>query len=171
MNSATKAVLQAIPETLQADLASHWQSYVAAAQAAGCTPPQDTNFLRKLGQVWTGSQFVAQACGREPQLLEDLLASGDLLSDYAVGELTAKVRLALAGASDDADLAIALRRLRRREMVRIAWRDLAGWARVEEVLEDLSALADACVSVTLERLMDWQCREAGIPKTAVWCCS
>lgn len=166
MNSATESVLKDIPEPLQADLASHWQSYATAAHAAGCSPPQQADFLRKLGQVWAGSQFVAQACEREPTLLDELLTSGDLLGDYAVGEFTAKVRLALAAASDDADLAIALRRLRRREMVRIAWRDLAGWASVEEVLEDLSALADACISATLERLMDWQCRELGGPKTA-----
>lgn len=166
MSMVTESVVRDVPESLQAGVASLWQAYVAAAEVAGCQPPEQADFLRKLGLVWAGSQFVAQACSRDPQLLEDLLTSGDLLGDYAVGELADKARRALADATDDADLAIALRRLRRREMVRIAWRDLAGWARVEEVLEDLSALADACVSVTLERLMAWQCRDEGVPKTA-----
>ena len=39
----------------------------------------------------------------------------------------------------------ALRRFRRRHMVRIAWRDIAGWADLDETLHDLSALADACI--------------------------
>ncbi|MBU2477857.1 MAG: bifunctional [glutamate--ammonia ligase]-adenylyl-L-tyrosine phosphorylase/[glutamate--ammonia-ligase] adenylyltransferase, partial [Gammaproteobacteria bacterium] len=166
MSLATKSVIKDVPAALQAGVASQWQAYVAAAEAADLKPPAQADFLRKLGLVWAGSQFVAQACVRDPQLLEDLLCSGDLLGDYATGELTAKLRQALALVTDDAELAVALRQVRRREMVRIAWRDLAGWAPVEEVLEDLSALADACVSETLDRLMTWQCRDEGVPKTA-----
>ena len=41
----------------------------------------------------------------------------------------------------------SLRRLRKRHMVRIAWRDLAGWAGLDETLHDLSALADAAIGV------------------------
>ena len=165
MNPSTEPVIDGVPEALRADLAAQWEAYLAAAAAAGCSPPAQPDFLRKLGQVWAGSRFVAQACSRDPGILSDLLASGDLLGDYAVGELDAKVRDALTPTTDDRELGIALRRLRRREMVRIAWRDLAGWARVEDVLEDLSALADACVRGALTRLFDWQCRAAGTPKT------
>jgi len=35
-------------------------------------------------------------------------------------------------------------------MVRIAWRDLAGWAHLEETLSDLSAFADAAINVACE---------------------
>ena len=38
-----------------------------------------------------------------------------------------------------------LRRFRRRHTVRIAWRDLAGWADVDETLRDLSDVADVCL--------------------------
>jgi glutamate-ammonia-ligase adenylyltransferase len=38
-----------------------------------------------------------------------------------------------------------LRRWRRREMVRIAWRDLAGWAHLEETLADLTSFADVAI--------------------------
>ena len=41
---------------------------------------------------------------------------------------------ACADASGDDALASALRRLRRREMVRIAWRDIGGLADLEETL-------------------------------------
>ncbi|MFA7388207.1 MAG: bifunctional [glutamate--ammonia ligase]-adenylyl-L-tyrosine phosphorylase/[glutamate--ammonia-ligase] adenylyltransferase, partial [Thiohalobacteraceae bacterium] len=166
MNPSTESVVRDLPEALRDETAAQWEAYRTAVDEAGCRAPGQADFLRHLGRVWTGSNFVAQACIRDPRLVEDLLASGDLLGDYAVGELDAKVRAALRAAADDRDLGHALRRLRRREMVRIAWRDLAGWARVEEVLEDLSALADACVRGALERLYAWQCREQGTPKTA-----
>jgi glutamate-ammonia-ligase adenylyltransferase len=43
-----------------------------------------------------------------------------------------------------------LRKWRRREMVRIAWRDLAGWAHLEETLADLTAFADAAIRTSCE---------------------
>ena len=42
-----------------------------------------------------------------------------------------------------------LRRWRRYEFTRIAWRDLAGWADVPETLRELSECADAAISVAL----------------------
>ena len=41
------------------------------------------------------------------------------------------------------------RRLRRRELVRIAWRDLTGRAALGEVLADLTQLADTAIDVAL----------------------
>ena len=43
-----------------------------------------------------------------------------------------------------------LRKWRRREMVRIAWRDLAGWAHLEETLADLTSFADAAIRIACE---------------------
>jgi [glutamine synthetase] adenylyltransferase / [glutamine synthetase]-adenylyl-L-tyrosine phosphorylase len=43
-----------------------------------------------------------------------------------------------------------LRKWRRREMVRIAWRDLAGWAHLEETLADLTAFADEAIRTACE---------------------
>lgn len=165
MNPSTKPVIRDVPPPLQAEVEAQWAAYCANAAEAGIAPPAQPDFLARLGRVWAGSEFVARSCVRDPALLADLLASGDLLGDYAAGELRAKVGRALAGARDDVELGLALRRLRRREMVRIAWRDLAGWARVGEILEDLSALADACVGAALDILHDWQCREFGTPRT------
>jgi [glutamine synthetase] adenylyltransferase / [glutamine synthetase]-adenylyl-L-tyrosine phosphorylase len=42
-----------------------------------------------------------------------------------------------------------LRHWRRRELTRIAWRDLAGWADLAETLHDLSAFADAAIAAAL----------------------
>jgi glutamate-ammonia-ligase adenylyltransferase len=56
-----------------------------------------------------------------------------------------------------------LRRFRRREMVRIIWRDLAGWASLEEVLGDLSQLAEDCLNSALTYLHGWQSKKLGAP--------
>jgi glutamate-ammonia-ligase adenylyltransferase len=50
-----------------------------------------------------------------------------------------------AGAPDMAATMRILREWRRREMLRIAWRDIAGRAALTDTLEDVSALADACI--------------------------
>ena len=82
----------------------------------------------------------------------------------------------LADLADEAALREALRRLRQREMLRIAWRDLAGWADLDETLTALSALADACIDGALARLHRWQVaqlgqprRRAGRSRSSWWC--
>src|SRR5690606_34850196 len=94
-----------------------------------------------LPHVWACSEFVAGACLRSPQLLAELIADGQLLSDAAPEWF--KRDLAGHAGDDEAQLMQALRLYRRKHMLRIAWRDIAGWAGLEETLRDLSALADA----------------------------
>jgi glutamate-ammonia-ligase adenylyltransferase len=49
-------------------------------------------------------------------------------------------------------------------MVRIAWRDLAGWADLHEVMATLSALADACLEGALSKLHGWAVQKNGEPR-------
>ncbi len=56
---------------------------------------------------------------------------------------------AVLGAEDLLAFMMALRRQREREMVRIAWRDLAGNASTPETLADTSALADAAIQAAV----------------------
>ncbi|MDE2088512.1 MAG: bifunctional [glutamate--ammonia ligase]-adenylyl-L-tyrosine phosphorylase/[glutamate--ammonia-ligase] adenylyltransferase, partial [Gammaproteobacteria bacterium] len=128
--------------------------------------PRHPEFLSALHRVWAVSEFVARSCIREPQLLRELLDSGDLLADYAVGAYPQRVEAALRAAPDAQTLGEELRRLRRREMVRIAWRDLAGWAALDETLRDLSLLAQACLHGAVQRLHAWHSREWGVPRAA-----
>jgi len=61
------------------------------------------------------------------------------------------------------ELQSILRTVRRREMVRIAFRDLAGWADLAETMTDLSAFADTCLEQTLGILYHWHCLRQGVP--------
>lgn len=98
--------------------------------------------------VWTCSEFVANACLRDPELLPWLADDARLLSQADADWFAATSRAAgLADATlDDEAYLAALRRYRRRQLVRIAWRDLAGHADTEAVLSELSLLADACIA-------------------------
>ncbi len=152
----------ALPEALQARARDQWKEF-----QPGFTPRLGQKNLEQLmmalPQVFATSEFVARACIQHPTLLTELMESGDLGRAYAPEELARRVHKACEQALDGATLKSALRRLRRREMVRIAWRDLAGWADLAEVLTTLTALADACINSALTRLWAWGVEDYGTP--------
>lgn len=112
-------------------------------------------------KVCTCSQFVRDSWLREPALIPDLAASTDLFSPLRRGDYAA----ALQQSSIESEPALArqLRLFRRREMVRIAWRDLAGWSSLDETLADLTALAEVCIQTALDFLYRQACQRWGTP--------
>src|ERR1700733_5919724 len=96
--------------------------------------------------VGAASGFVASACERDPSLLESLVG-GDLETAApadAVGFFDARAPAWPSGAEpDEAEVMAALRRWRTREMVRLAWRDLAGFAPISDTLLEQSAFAQS----------------------------
>ena len=145
-----EAALKEVPAPLRAPVENAWETLAALS---GTTP--DRTWLKVLPRVLAASDFIARACVREPELLRELLVSSDLARAYAAGELAMRVSRALAGVTDEAALKVGLRRIRQREMVRIAFRDLAGWADLNEVMATLSELADACLEGALLSLTAW----------------
>jgi [glutamine synthetase] adenylyltransferase / [glutamine synthetase]-adenylyl-L-tyrosine phosphorylase len=96
--------------------------------------------------VFACSDFVAHACARDPALLQDLFTGYDLRSPFSAGDVAARAP-SVEGTPDEAQMLAALRLWRRRALVRIAWRDLMGWAGLEETLAELSAFADVAIDV------------------------
>jgi [glutamine synthetase] adenylyltransferase / [glutamine synthetase]-adenylyl-L-tyrosine phosphorylase len=110
---------------------------------------------------------VAQACARDPKLLADLLAREDLQRKLAPAEFAARApALSTDANSSEAQALSELRRWRRQEMVRIAWRDLAGWAELTETLSDLSAFADAAIDVAVKYARHGLVARYGEPRSA-----
>ncbi len=98
--------------------------------------------LAELPQVVACSEFIAAALLRDPQALAWLAQSDDPAAAIAAsGEFE---RRALA-AKSQAEAQQCLRAWRRREMLRIAWRDLVGRTGCAETLGALSDFADACI--------------------------
>lgn len=125
-------------------LLAHWRE---AGGASDSLPP---GIAAGLESLFAASEFVAEAATREPALLTELAASGDLGRSRRSGEILAAAQALLTGDDDEGAFMGRLRRLRRRELVRIVWRDIVAGAALAEVLEDLSNLADAAVIVARE---------------------
>jgi glutamate-ammonia-ligase adenylyltransferase len=104
-----------------------------------------------LPRVFAASPFVAQVCVRDPARFGRWAADRWLESPSAPGGIGARVQ-ALAGdaGSDDAFMT-ALRQLRNAEMARLALRELAGWATLEETLAGVSDLAEAACQAAVAR--------------------
>jgi glutamate-ammonia-ligase adenylyltransferase len=141
----------------------YWQQWLDWAEQNAVIAPADPRTTAARASVWDGSEYVAVNAARHPAMLAELLASGDLDRAYAGGEIDGRLATALEAVTDEPGLQSQLRRFRRREMVRIIWRDLAGWANLDETLEDLSALADASIQHALSRLTEWTRAELGTP--------
>ncbi len=115
----------------------------AARAALTEAPPAIAHSART---VFAASDFVANACARDAELLAQLIASGDLQRPLGTADYRARVpALACGRTAEEAQALTELRRWRRRELVRIAWRDLAGWADLTATLEELSAFADQAI--------------------------
>ncbi len=135
-----------------------------------CALPAD--FARELATVWSGSDFVLETCLQQPAVWTDLLDSGDLLRSY--DDAVYAQRLQAQPAADTTALHHQLRTVRRREMLRIIWRDLARHATLEQTVRDMSLLADACIQhadAITYRLTEAQfgtpCDRQGVPQRLV----
>ena len=99
--------------------------------------------MRGLLRVWAASPFMMLACVREPKIFSELLNSGDLDRSYRDVEWNERIGQPLTTIETESRLMQGLRQLRRREMLRIVWRDISGVATLNETLMDLSNLAKA----------------------------
>ena len=89
------------------------------------------------------SPFLNQLVSRHPDWLEALQTSGRL------NQAIPPDALELAAGIAESGLDSALRQFRNKEMMRLIWRDLSELAPVDEILEDLSTLADICLQAAV----------------------
>ncbi len=147
-----------------------WSEWLNWAAGQGIVlPPSHAHPFQEIGvRVWEGSDFVATTVARYPEIFAGLLSSGDLDRPYDPGEMQRGLVAALKDLKwelvDDEGLQRRLRIYRRREMLRLIWRDLGGVATLEETLEDLSELADVCITQALSWTQAWTKAELGIPR-------
>jgi [glutamine synthetase] adenylyltransferase / [glutamine synthetase]-adenylyl-L-tyrosine phosphorylase len=137
------AGLDELPEPLRRDLPARWRQLLSAHPEAAAALCANEALARSAPAVWVASEFVAGHCLRNGADLAALAAA--VGRRWTPGELLAGADALLADAEDEAAVMRALRLFRQREMLRIAWRDLAGWAVLEETLGHLSELAEVCI--------------------------
>src|SRR5688572_8138876 len=117
-----------------------------------------------LPRVLIASDFVCASLARDPALATWLINEAAAERALAAGEMAQRLKSALADVPDLDGFMAGLRRLRTREMVRIAWRDLAGWASLAETLADTSAFADAAIEAATDYANQDQARVYGEPR-------
>ena len=153
-----------LPDSLRPQIINYWQQWHEQLNKNNFDIEFSNDIKSSLTKVWASSLFVAESCIRQPKILLDLVASEDLLVTYT--SLSYSDRLTALTAINESELMTQLRFFRRREMVRIAWRDLSGWAPLEETLLELSWLAEACIQKALAFLYEDACTKKGTPLLA-----
>jgi len=143
-----------------------WEEFCAALQNAGIAFPDDSELKAAFPRVFVLSDFGAKQCIRHPKCVAELILSGDLRRPYSPEEYGNRLQSLLSRVKEETELCSILRQLRRREMVRIAFRDLSGMADLAETMSDLSNFADACVEQALSILYFQNCMKFGIPMSA-----
>ncbi len=106
------------------------------------------------------SPFLKQMVSRHPEWLDELHSNGRLEKPVPPNA----DRLAKAVASTGLDP--ALRRFRNQEMMRLIWRDQNNLAPVDEILEDLSTLADICLQASVKYHSTLLEEKHGIPRNS-----
>jgi len=104
------------------------------------------------------SQFVRQTRERYP----DLLSESDMLTLEA-GAMRTQAQEAIMACKDEESIKRALRAFRRFQMQRIAVRDLAGIAQLDDTLRDASELGDVLVSLSYRWVFDYLTPKWGKP--------
>lgn len=107
--------------------------------------------LQSLIAVFSSSEFLSEEVLQHPDWLLSLLVSGWLHRSRTEIELQAELEGWL-GSIDDTPSALHLAQFRRRQILRVLLRDVLGFAALSEITEELTAIADALIEVTLRRL-------------------
>ncbi|MGY6215614.1 bifunctional [glutamate--ammonia ligase]-adenylyl-L-tyrosine phosphorylase/[glutamate--ammonia-ligase] adenylyltransferase [Methylolobus aquaticus] len=149
-----------IPASIQARATENWSAFLKQYGGLDSVPQAITD---SVVLVWSASPFVMQWCLREPEWLAAADTAQRLLRPTCLAAYRELLRSALSSCSNEADLGPVLRRFRMREMVRLAWRDIAGLADIDATLRETSELAEAIVSEALAVLFDRACKATGTP--------
>ena len=123
--------------------------------ASGLPNPESTlrslienpRLLADLLAVTGASDYLAQALSREPWLYSLFLEGAEFRTP---GQYERAVASALGAVQKPESRREALRRVKRREFLRIGWRDLARQAPMVETAREISDLADALVRGALQ---------------------
>jgi len=163
----------ASPPQIKNSARKQWVAFEQAVRETGKPFSPASDGAMALAAAFAYSDFVANTCIRHPHMALDLIDRHDLFAETSADRLAQS----LSGRLDALKKAIAdgpleqfmaplkseLRAFRRRQMVRIAVRDLAAIADLNDTMGDLSALASASIDAALDVLYGYCCAKYGTP--------
>lgn len=152
---------KALPVVLAEEVCGAWSSVFPDGMPewllAGDVPEQD------VARAVAVSPFLSQTLERHPEQIQASLEVRGLTQATSPDWLSQRWADFMDVVDCEADLHRALRQFRRESQFRIIWRDLLGWAELEETMAAASALADICIDGALDWLYDQACEEFGTP--------
>jgi glutamate-ammonia-ligase adenylyltransferase len=151
-----------LPDELQPIFAQQQQQFQHTA-AFNALLAQHPDIANSHARVWACSPFAFQICNRYFNLFNELVKSGDLQRHYSPTDYLDKLQRDIPQIDHEPLFWQQLRQMRALEMLRIVWRDLAGWSDLTEQLADLSQLADAMIQFVVEKLYALQVARFGTP--------
>ncbi|HEY0549497.1 MAG TPA: hypothetical protein VGF13_07825, partial [Verrucomicrobiae bacterium] len=136
-----------VPEQAQRAL-----DQLRVTEAADSLAQADHEQARILCALWSGSEWASEMLRQHPGWLSSLTPQHLSRARQAQG-LRREAEEGFApwlAAGNNSEALAELRRFKQREMIRIAARDLARLASTEEIILEVSNLADVCLSAILE---------------------
>jgi len=131
-----------IPEALRGPLSLWWERAADMPALAAAYEILPAALREELPRMVAGSEFIGAALIQDPDSLTWFAGHGDPAAARAANE---EYEIRAGGAATPGEAEQVLREWRRREMLRIAWRDMAGQADVTTTLASASDLADGCI--------------------------
>jgi glutamate-ammonia-ligase adenylyltransferase len=122
--------------------------------------------LRAAATIFAYSAFLSDAVMKNPEQILQLAGSGNFYRVLSVEEYEERLYEFLGAGHSGVPSAVELARFRRRQLLRIALRDVLGVAGLAEVTEELSSVADAILNVTYRHLRDDFVKRHGEPRLA-----
>jgi [glutamine synthetase] adenylyltransferase / [glutamine synthetase]-adenylyl-L-tyrosine phosphorylase len=120
--------------------------------------------LRYALTLFSYSNFLAEAVIRDPEQLLALVSSGSFYRVLTAEEFEERLADSLGRDNLGAPAPVDLARFRRRQLLRIALRDVLGAGELAEVTLEISSLADAILDLTYRRVRSEFVAKYGEPR-------
>ena len=149
-------VIDALPQALQSEVLDRLD---ALMKLSNPVPWQQVDAQLQLIKVIAASPFSAQIFLLNPQLLDHAL----LTKRVSKPKLKRLLMADMQEVTNETQLHQSLRQFRKAHQVRLIWRNRCGLGSSEQLVEDLSNLADVCVDLALTWLHDDSVKQWGQP--------
>jgi len=159
INHFNKQVLH-LPDELQQEVGIVFNEIVEQLPESSMNTP---DWVGALPVVLSSSLFIVSLIRRDPAYLNELIDNGSLFTPLDTDNLSSTIKASLANTDDENDLMRRLRYTRNQVMLQIAFRDLAGWASLQETMASISRTAEVILSAILSRTHELLCKKSGVP--------
>ena len=146
---------------ISSETRARWQAFVSSHVISDPVLEQ----AERLQWLWEQSSFCERLCTQYPQWMESLVSLPSSPVQPSPSDDEVQLRERVETVHDDESFKKMIREFRNQKLIEVCWRDLVLQSDVFELLESLSAIADACIRVTIDWLHSRLVARHGEPLT------